>query len=144
MKIAFVCVANAGRSQMAAAFAEREVARRNLSDTIEITSGGTQPADTLHREVLEVMRDVGIDLSDRHPQAISREEIAESEVVVTMGCSAEDICPITWDGTALDWKLADPNGRDIDAVRAVRDEIEDRVAALFDGLKERQPLPDSS
>ncbi|MDY7082834.1 MAG: low molecular weight phosphatase family protein, partial [Halobacteria archaeon] len=97
-KVGFVCVQNAGRSQMAAAFAEREHEERGMHGEIEITTGGTQPADKVHQVVIQVMKEVGIDLSSREPREVTPEELAECDYVVTMGCSAEDVCPATWSG----------------------------------------------
>lgn len=132
--VAFVCVQNAGRSQMATAFAEREVAARGLGDDVEILTGGTRPADHVHPEVVEAMRDVGIDLGDREPRDVTVEEIRRADYVVTMGCSADDVCPAGWAGENRDWDLTDPDGKSPEAVAAIRDDIEARVAALFDEL----------
>ncbi|MFC4450673.1 low molecular weight phosphatase family protein [Halorussus aquaticus] len=133
-RVAFVCVQNAGRSQMATAFAEREREERGAED-VAIVTGGTDPADHVHEEVVEVMRERGIDLADRTPREVTPEELQECDYVVTMGCSAKDVCPATWSGENRDWGLDDPDGRDLDAVRAIRDEIEERVADLFDELE---------
>ena len=132
--VAFVCVQNAGRSQMATAFAEREARERSL-DWLEIVTGGTDPADHVHEEVVEVMAEEGIDLSEKTPREVTFEELQDCDYVVTMGCSAKDVCPATWSGENRDWGLDDPDGKDLDAVRAIRDEIESRVAALFDELE---------
>jgi protein-tyrosine-phosphatase len=132
--VAFVCVQNAGRSQMAAAFAERERDRRGLGDRIEIRTGGTDPADHVHEEVVRVLAEVGISVDDRTPREIGREELLDVDMVLTMGCSAEGICPATWRGDARDWDLDDPDGRPLEEVRAIRDGVESRVAALFDEL----------
>ena len=131
--VAFVCVQNAGRSQMAAAFAEREREKRGV-DWLEIVTGGTDPADRVHGEVVEVMREKGLDLSGRTPREVTPEELQECDYVITMGCSAEDACPATWNGENRDWGLDDPDGQDLDAVRAIRDEIAERVGALFEEL----------
>lgn len=133
--VAFVCVENAGRSQMAAAFAARERARRGLEGAVDLRSGGTDPAAGVHGVAVEAMAEVGIDLSDARPREIARDELADADVVVTMGCSVDDVCPATWRGDARDWGLADPKGRSLAAVRPVRDEIETRVGALFDELQ---------
>jgi protein-tyrosine-phosphatase len=132
--VAFVCVQNAGRSQMATAFAERERARRDAEDEIDIITGGTQPADHVHEEVIEVMDEEGFDLRDRTPRDVTPEELQAVDYVITMGCSAEDVCPATWNGENRDWGLDDPDGQGIDAVREIRDEIEGRVVDLFDEL----------
>ncbi|ELZ95115.1 ArsC protein [Haloferax mucosum ATCC BAA-1512] len=133
-RVAFVCVQNAGRSQMATAFARRERSTRGVGDDIEVVTGGTDPADHVHDEVVEVMGERGFDLADETPRAISQDDIMGVDIVVTMGCSAEGICPMTWRGDARDWALDDPDGQDLDAVREIRDDIEARVSALFDEL----------
>lgn len=136
MKIAFVCVQNAGRSQMAAAFAEREAQERPGS--IEILTGGTRPADFVHEEVVEVMQEIGIDLSTQTPREITPDDLRDCDYVITMGCSAEGVCPATWNGENRDWGLDDPHGRDVETIREIRDEIETRVESLFDELTTKQ------
>ena len=133
-RIAFMCVRNAGRSQMSTAFAEREQRRRGLQDRIEILTGGTDPADAVHDVVVEAMDEVGIDLSDRTPRAISESELRSCDVVATMGCSTLDVGTVGDDVDVRDWALTDPGERNLDEVRAIRDEIEERVVALFDEL----------
>lgn len=135
VRVAFVCVQNAGRSKMAAALAKRERDRRGLEGAVEIYDGGTDPADQVHTVVRETMADLGIDLADEEPRSMAREELLEMDIVITMGCSAEDVCPATWRGDARDWGLDDPNDRSIEEVRAIRDEIAARVAELFDELE---------
>lgn len=135
MKVAFVCVQNAGRSQMATAFAEQERERRGVEDSIEILTGGTDPADHVHDEVIELMREDDVDLSDRTPRDITPEELQSADVVITMGCSAQDVCPATWNGENRDWDLDDPHDKSIEAVREIRDEIRRRVSDLFDELE---------
>ncbi|WP_275039757.1 arsenate reductase/protein-tyrosine-phosphatase family protein [Halorubrum tebenquichense] len=137
--MAFVCVQNAGRSQMAAAFAERERDRRDAADRIGIITGGTQPADHVHDIVIEAMAEVDIDISDRTPREVTPEELQAVDLVVTMGCSASDVCPATWNGENRDWGLDDPHERPIEEVREIRDEIEARVVALFDELLSETP-----
>ena len=135
VRVAFVCVQNAGRSQMSAAFAERERARRGLDDDVEILTGGTHPANDVHDVVVEVMGQEGFDLSDRSPRAISTAELASCDYVVTMGCSTLELDA---DGSTVDvrdWALDDPDGQDLDRVREIRDDIAERVAALFDELE---------
>jgi len=132
---AFVCVQNAGRSQIAHSLAERERARRGVEDRVEFLTGGTDPADEVHPVVVEAMDEVGIDLSGRTPREITPAEIETCDVVITMGCSAEVVCPATWRGDSRDWDLVDPHGRDLDAVRDIRDEIESRVGTLLDELE---------
>ncbi len=132
--LSFVCVQNAGRSQMATAFAKRLREQRGL-ENVEIKTGGTDPADEVHPVVAEAMAEVGIDLAGHNPRAISRDELVDSDIVLTMGCSAEGICPATWRGDARDWDLTDPHGRPLEEVRVIRAEIERRVEALFDELE---------
>lgn len=135
LRVAFVCVQNAGRSQMAHAFAEREVGERGLADRIEVLTGGTMPADHVHGEVVTTMEERGVDLSGRTPREIAQAELADADYVVTMGCSADGICPATWVGESRDWDLADPDGRSPEEVADIRDEIERRVGVLFDELE---------
>lgn len=134
--VAFVCVQNAGRSQMATAFAERERGRYDIGDQVEIVSGGTRPADHVHDVVVEAMRERDIDLSDRVPREVTPEELQSVDLVVTMGCSASDVCPATWNGENRDWGLDDPHGRPFEEVRKIRDEIEEHVSVLFDELSD--------
>ena len=133
IRVAFVCVQNAGRSQMAAAFAERERADRGLEDRVEILTGGTRPADSVHDEVSEAMDEAEFDLSDRTPRAITDEELRSCDYVATMGCSTLDLGDVQVD--VRDWALEDPDGRDPEAVRAIRDEVERQVASLFDEIE---------
>lgn len=125
--IAFVCIENAGRSQIAAAFA-----RRMRANGVTVLSGGTRPAPRVHSAVVEVMREVGIDLSHDVPRAITPAELLSSDMVVTMGCAADDVCPATFRGDAVDWALPDPAGKPIEEVRRIRNEIERRVVALLE------------
>lgn len=133
-RIAFVCVRNAGRSQMASAFAERECKTRESDASIEIVTGGTEPADSVHEEVVAAMQERDIDLRGRTPREITPADLRDCDYVVTMGCSADGVCPATWSGESRDWGLTDPHGRDAETVREIRDEIEARVTALFDEL----------
>jgi len=129
-KFGFVCVQNAGRSQMSTAFAERERERRDLEDSVEILTGGTHPADHVHEEVVDVMEEEGFDLSDRTPREVSTAELESCDVVATMGCSTLELDAESVD--VRDWALEDPDGQDMDQVREIRDDIEQRVVALFD------------
>lgn len=129
-RVAFVCAGNAGRSQMATAFADREREDRGLD--VEIVTGGTDPADRVHREVIDVMGEKGIDIGDREPRRIRPEDIEDAAYVVTMGCSVEEFRPEGWDGETEVWDVSHPSGDAIDAARAQRDEIERRVADFFD------------
>ncbi|GAA0536169.1 ArsC family transcriptional regulator [Halorubrum ejinorense] len=126
--LTFMCVRNAGRSQMATAFAERERDRRGLGDRVEIRTGGTAPADEVHSVVVEALAEVGLDVNDRTPREISDESLAESDFVATMGCSTLELDGVDTD----DWALDDPGERPVEEVRPIRDEIERRVIAVFD------------
>ncbi|MBX0288233.1 low molecular weight phosphatase family protein [Halomicroarcula sp. F28] len=133
-RVAFVCVQNAGRSQMSTAFAEREVEERALGDHVEVVTGGTDPADHVHEEVVEIMRELDVDLSERTPREVSTEELAACDLVVTMGCSTLELDA---DVEVRDWALDDPDGQDLDAVREIRDDIRDRVGDVFDDIAAR-------
>ena len=121
--VLFVCLHNAGRSQMSAALFERAAGGRHRA-----LSAGTTPGDRVHPEVVEVMSELGIDLSGRTPRRLTRELAEEADVVVTMGCGDE--CPYIPGKRYLDWDLPDPKGRPLDEVRATRDDIAERVQAL--------------
>lgn len=135
VRVAFVCVRNAGRSQIATAFAERERERRGLEDRVEILTGGTHPAEAVHEEVIEVMREEGFDLDDRTPRAITTAELESCDYVATMGCSTLDFGTDASGVDVRDWALDDPHGRDAAGVREIRAEIEERVVALFDEIE---------
>ena len=125
--VLFVCLHNAGRSQMSAALLEREAAGRHTA-----LSAGTTPGQHVHPEVVEVMRELDIDLSERTPQLLTRELAEQADLVVTMGCG--DQCPYIPGKRYLDWDLPDPKGRPLVEVRTARDEIARRVRALIDEL----------
>lgn len=131
--IAFVCVQNAGRSQIATAFAKQEREKRGLD--IEIITGGTRPADHIHPVVIEVMREKGFDLTNKKPRKITPTDLEECEYVITMGCSADNVCPVAWSGENREWDLQDPHGVDLEKAREIRDEILRKVQALFDELE---------
>ncbi|MFF4799968.1 arsenate reductase ArsC [Streptomyces sp. NPDC001351] len=122
--VLFVCVHNAGRSQMAAAFLTHLA-----GDAVEVRSAGSAPADTVNPAVVEAMRESGIDISAETPKILTVEAVQASDVVITMGCG--DTCPVFPGKTYLDWKLDDPAGQGVDAVRPIRDEIEDRIRGLL-------------
>ncbi len=122
-RVLFVCLHNAGRSQVSEALFARAAAGRH-----EARSAGTTPADRVHPEVVEAMAELGIDLADRSPRALSREDAEWADVVVTMGCGDE--CPYIPGKRYLDWDLADPKGRPLAEVRETREEIGRRIAAL--------------
>ncbi len=119
---------------MAYAFAQRERESRGLDGEIALVTGGTDPADHVHEAVVDAMADAGFDLADRTPREVTFEEVRDADYVITMGCSAEDICPAGWAGENRDWDLDDPDGRSPDEVARIRDDIERRVVALFDEL----------
>lgn len=119
----FVCLHNAGRSQMSQALFERAAEGRH-----EARSAGTTPGERVHPEVVEVMNEIGIDLADRTPKLLSTEDAEWADVVVTMGCGDE--CPYVPGVRYVDWDLPDPKGQAVEAVRATRDEIGRRVEAL--------------
>ena len=126
--VLFVCSHNAGRSQMAQAFFERLA-----PDGVRAESAGTNPAESVWPEIVEVMGEIGIDLSDRKPKALTREMQARADLAVTMGCG--DACPYV-PTTVIDWDLPDPADQPLDQVREIRDEVERRVRAL---IRERLP-----
>ncbi len=121
MRLYFVCIGNAGRSQMAEAFAKQA--------GYEARSAGSRPEAQLHPEVVEAMRELGIDLSGRVPRGITQEDVEWADVVVTMGCG-EDACPVLPGKRYVDWELRDPIGLSIDEVRLIRDDIRRRIATL--------------
>ncbi len=121
--VLFLCVHNAGRSQMAAGFL-----RTRSSDRVRVLSAGSDPGETINPVAVEAMAEVGIDISGNTPQRWTEEMLDEVDVVVTMGCG--DTCPVVPGTRYLDWELTDPAGRGLELVRAVRDEIEERVTKL--------------
>jgi arsenate reductase len=123
----FVCLHNAGRSQISEALFRRAAAGRH-----EARSAGTAPAGHVHPEVVEAMAELGVDLSTREPRRLRREDAEWADVVVTMGCGDE--CPYLPGKRYVDWDLPDPKGEPIEAVRATREEIERRVRALVEEL----------
>ncbi|MCF2531450.1 arsenate reductase ArsC [Yinghuangia soli] len=125
--VLFVCVHNAGRSQMAAGFL-RHLGR----DRIEVRSAGSVPGNQVNPVAVEAMKEVGIDIADQTPKVLTTEAVQASDVVITMGCG--DACPIFPGKRYLDWALDDPAGQGIDAVRPIRDEIEQRVRVLIGEL----------
>jgi protein-tyrosine-phosphatase len=127
--VLFVCVHNAGRSQMAAGWL-----RHLAGDRVEVRSAGSQPTDSVNPVAVRAMAEVGIDISAHRPRVLDADDVRASDVVVTMGCG--DACPY-FPGTRYeDWVLEDPAGLDLDAVRPIRDEIRRRVEALVAELLE--------
>jgi arsenate reductase len=122
--VLFVCVHNAGRSQMAAAWLSHLA-----GDRVEVRSAGSNPGDQVNPAAVDVMAEVGIDMSAETPKVLTIDAVRESDVCVTMGCG--DTCPVFPGKRYLDWKLEDPTGQDIEAVRAIRDEIKTLVEGLI-------------
>ena len=125
--VLFVCVHNAGRSQMAAAFLTHLAHGR-----VEVRSAGSTPADVMNAAVVEAMDEVGIDISAETPKVLTVEAVQASDIVITMGCG--DTCPVFPGKQYLDWRLDDPAGQGIDAVRPIRNEIERRIRRLLTEL----------
>lgn len=125
--VLFVCVHNAGRSQIAAGWL-----RHLAGDRVEVRSAGSAPAEVLNPAVVEAMREVGIDITDQTPTRLEWDAARASDVIVTMGCS--DACPVFPGKRYEDWDLDDPSGKDVEAVRLIRDEIRARVERLLAGL----------
>jgi arsenate reductase len=125
-KILFVCVENAGRSQMAEAFA-----RAYGKGKVEATSTGTLPANEVNSRVVQVMREKGIDLSANKPKLVTGQMVQEADMIIVMGCSAEGFCPAPLLPKVIDWGIEDPKGKPIERIREIRDEIENRVRMLL-------------
>jgi arsenate reductase len=125
--VLFVCIHNAGRSQMAAGFA-----RHLGGDAVEVRSAGSEPGETVNPAAVAAMAELGIDISDQVPKKLTFEAVEASTVVITMGCG--DACPVFPGTSYRDWALPDPAGKGIDAVRPIRDEIRTRVEALIADL----------
>ena len=122
--VLFVCVHNAGRSQMAAGWL-----RALAGDAVEVRSAGSIPADQVNPAAVEAMAEVGIDITDQTPKVLTTEAVEASDVVVTMGCG--DACPVFPGTRYLDWALEDPAGKGVQSVRPIRDEIETRIRRLL-------------
>jgi arsenate reductase len=125
--VLFVCLHNAGRSQMSQALFQR-----SAGDTHQALCAGTTPADRVHPEVVAAMNELGIDLSGRTPQLLTRELAEQADLVVTMGCG--DQCPYIPGKRYIDWDLPDPHGKTLDEVRSIRDDITHRVSRLIETL----------
>jgi arsenate reductase (thioredoxin) len=126
--VLFVCVHNAGRSQMAAGWL-----RHLAGDAVEVRSAGSVPGDRVNPAAVEAMAEVGIDISDQQPKVLTTDAVEASDVVITMGCG--DACPIFPGKRYLDWQLADPAGQGLASVRPIRDEIERRIRGLLSELR---------
>jgi arsenate reductase (thioredoxin) len=128
--VLFLCVHNAGRSQMAAGFL------RHLADgQVEVLSGGSAPAESVNPAAVEAMAEVGIDIADQHPKPWTDDTVGAADVIVSMGCG--DACPVLPGKRYLDWELEDPAGKGVESVRPIRDEIERRVRGLLAELEVR-------
>jgi len=126
-EVLFVCIHNAGRSQMAAGLLNQLAASR-----VHVRSAGSAPADQLNPKVVEAMREIGIDISQEFPKPLTGAMVKSADVVITMGCG--DACPIYPGKRYEDWELEDPAGKDLDTVRRIRDEIAGRVRTLIGDL----------
>jgi len=122
--VLFVCVHNAGRSQMAAGWL-----RHLAGDAVEVRSAGSLPGDRVNPAAVAAMAEVGIDISDQRPKVLTTDAVEASDVVITMGCG--DACPVFPGKRYLDWQLADPAGKGVDSVRPIRDDIEQRIRGLL-------------
>jgi protein-tyrosine-phosphatase len=133
-EVLFVCTHNAGRSQMAAA-----LLAHHAGNTVVVRSAGTAPAEDINPAVIDAMAEIGIDLrsTGAHPKRLEDAAVQASDVVITMGCGDE--CPLFPGTRYLDWKLDDPAGLDVDAIRPIRDEIDRRVQELLTDLQEARP-----
>ncbi len=125
--VLFVCVHNAGRSQMAAGWL-----RHLAGDSVEVRSAGSVPGDRVNPAAVAAMAEVGIDISDQRPKVLTGDAVESSDVVITMGCG--DACPVFPGTRYLDWQLEDPAGKGVESVRPIRDEIERRVRTLIGEL----------
>jgi protein-tyrosine-phosphatase len=128
-KLLFVCVENAGRSQIAEAFAKKYGRGR-----VEAESAGTMPAREVNSAVVQVMREKGIDLSANKPKLITNQMVLEADKIIVMGCSAEGFCPAPLLNKVVDWGIEDPKDKPIEKVREIRDEIERRVKKLIEEI----------
>lgn len=134
--VLFVCVHNAGRSQMAAAMFNAQAAARGLPFTA--ASAGTEPGESVHPVAVEAMQELGIDVSHAKPALLTNDLVARTQHVITMGCAIDaDACPTLFLTDVVDWGLPDPKGKPIAEVRAIRDAIHRRVTALLDELAAR-------
>ncbi|MGY1915958.1 arsenate reductase ArsC [Blastococcus sp. SYSU DS0973] len=130
--VLFVCVHNAGRSQMAAGWL-----RHLAGDRVQVRSAGSLPGDQVNPAAVEAMAEVGIDISDQQPKVLTTDAVEASDVVITMGCG--DACPIFPGKRYLDWQLEDPAGKGVDSVRPIRDDIEGRIRGLLAELGVSSP-----
>ena len=132
-KVLFVCVENAGRSQMAEAFF-----KKYAGDSFDVTSAGTTPSSQLNPIVVQVMNEVGIDLMQQSPKLLSNSMINDSAKTINMGCMDKESCPALFVKDVLDWNIEDPKGKSIDEVREIRDEIKSKVLQFIDSLNDEK------
>jgi len=132
-EVLFVCVHNAGRSQMAAALLDRRAA-----GTVHVRSAGSEPADRLNPAVVEAMAELGLDISREFPKLLTDDAVKAADVVITMGCG--DACPLYPGKRYLDWEIEDPAGKSLATVRRIRDEIDARVGVLLHELTGEKPI----
>jgi protein-tyrosine-phosphatase len=133
-EVLFVCVHNAGRSQMAAALLDHHAKGR-----VQVRSAGSTPADEVNPAVVAAMQELGLDLSKEFPKPLTSEAVEAADIVVTMGCG--DACPVFPGKRYLDWDLPDPAGRSVEEVRPIRDEIDRRVRGLLAELAGGEAIP---
>ena len=136
-EVLFVCVHNAGRSQMAAALLEQHAAGR-----VRVRSAGSEPADRLNPAVVQALAEIGVDISAERPKLLRDEVVRDVDVVITMGCG--DACPVFPGIRYEDWELMDPAGKSLEEVRAIRDEIDRRVLSLLEELTGQPASTDRS
>jgi arsenate reductase (thioredoxin) len=134
-EVLFVCIHNAGRSQMAAAILDHEAAGR-----VQVSSAGSQPADQLNPAVVQAMAEIGLDISCEFPKQLTNDKVQTADVVITMGCG--DACPVYPGKRYLDWDLPDPAGLDLTAVRSIREQIRELVAGLLPQISQPS-VPDT-
>lgn len=127
--ILFVCVENAGRSQMAEAFAKKYGVSK-----LEASSAGTMPAKEVDPVIIEIMREKGIDLSTNEPKLVTVQMVQEADIIIVMGCSAQGFCPAPLLNKVVDWGIEDPKGKPIEKAREIRDEIEKKVKKLIEEM----------
>ena len=128
-RVLFVCVENAGRSQMAEAFA-----RKYGGGKVEALSAGTMPAKEVNPVVIQVMQEKGIDLTANKPKAITRQMVQDADMIIVMGCSAEGFCPAPLLSKVVDWQIEDPKDKPIEKVREIRDELDSRIRKLINEI----------
>jgi arsenate reductase len=128
-RVLFVCVENAGRSQMAEAFA-----RKYGGGKVEALSAGTMPAKEVNPVIIQVMQEIGIDLTANRPKAITRQMVQDADMIIVVGCSAEGFCPAPLLSKVVDWQIEDPKDKPIEKVREIRDELDSRIRKLINEI----------